>query len=286
MLREHGFEQGHFALAQDPDHDLRRDLPGFRQPPGEFRSLVHDDSGLRFVGHDFRNRGVEGFVQLLGVDIELFRHVYFKGRGHPPIHALGQFPVEIGPAQYGVLVAVDAFRLFHKIFHGGLRYACVAVFQQRLDHVLIAAFHQRVGYALAEGAVHGDGKLVLQGAVANDLDEVGIVEQFALDQDRVGDLEFVIGQGDDQIMGDVVQGRQLVGEFVANRHLRGMQEATQNPGHQGPFKVGQDIVALGEKISHGVGEQRPAGGGFVPRHFQQCLVIVSVAAVGHRSPRG
>src|SRR3546814_5286722 len=55
-----------------------------------------------------------------------------------------------------------------------------------------------VAHRLAEVAAPGDGDLMLAAAVVNDADELFVRQQRAAQQHRLGDVELIVGQRDQQ----------------------------------------------------------------------------------------
>lgn len=122
---------------------------------------------------------------------------------------------------------------------------------------------------------------MLHRAVGDDLDQLGIEQHFAVHEDRVRDLDLIVGQGDDQLVRRVVAVRQPFGQPLADGHLDVVDQLPQDVGHQRPFAVGQALAAAEEQIADGLDQIRPAGRGLVPRHAEQ-LVDVDTLSEIHR----
>ena len=84
----------------------------------------------------------------------------------------------------------------------------------------------------------GDGKLVFQRAVADDLDKILILQQRAFPQDGVGDLDVVIGQQTDEVPGRVRKLGKLFGDDPADGHFGASDHLVQDVEHQVPLPLG------------------------------------------------
>lgn len=96
--------------------------------------------------------------------------------------------------------------------------------------------------SFAEPLTKGNGELVLQRPVANDLDQLGVPENRALDQNRAGDLDFVVGENPDQLVRGVLLQGQAFRQGPANGHFHVVDEIIRDLRHQRPFAFAQMLV--------------------------------------------
>ena len=92
------------------------------------------------------------------------------------------------------LEGVEPRRFLDEILHGGLRNPRPRVLQEGADDVLAAGLDQGVGYVHGDGVPDGDGHLMFKGAMADGLDELRVLQYLALGEDRIGDLDIIVGQ--------------------------------------------------------------------------------------------
>ena len=74
--------------------------------------------------------------------------------------------------------------------------------------------------ASADGRAFRHGDLMGFRVAPDDVDQIGILKHVAAQQDRFGDLDLVVGQGDDQVMGRLVVDRQTLGQSEPDIHFR------------------------------------------------------------------
>ena len=79
-------------------------------------------------------------------------------------------------------------------------YQLAGIVQETSDDVFLTGAHQGFGNVLAQTLAHRNGELMRHRAVLDGFDQIGVLQDVALDQDGMGNLILVIGQRDDQGM--------------------------------------------------------------------------------------
>ena len=249
-------------MAQHLNQEVRRDLALFGQSPGQ------DLGGRCVFGFGFvlrsgaaRDRAC-GLLQMIvdpaRIDVEVFENMATQRGRHPKIQPRRQLRPQVFTPEKRLLVGVDAARFLGQISHGGLGNTGVRVLQQDLDDVDVAGFNQGVGDVLAERAAHGDRQLVLLGAVPDDADQFRVAQHRALPEDRLGDLDLVVGQLDDEFVRRVGGAGQALGEVAPHHHLAVVDELAQDVGHERALALAQHLVAIVEQIADRRGQRAAA----------------------------
>ena len=116
--------------------------------------------------------------------------------------------------------------------------------------------------------------------MVDDLDELEIQQDLALQQDRIGDLDRVVGERQYDVVRRVLAAGELFSERPAHGLLDLPDEVAQDVVHQEAFAVGQSLPAIEEEVLHG-GEQRLAPlRGLVARELEENLTF-GLAYLGH-----
>ena len=95
------------------------------------------------------------------------------------------------------MIGIDALGFADQIIHHMARNLGAVIVEQAGDDVFLAGLDQSLGHVLAQTLAHRNGELMLHRAVLDGLNEVGVLQHVALEQDGMGDLELVIGELDD-----------------------------------------------------------------------------------------
>jgi len=141
---------------------------------------------------------------------------------------------------------------------------------------------QGVGDRLADVLADGDRQLVFQRPVADHLDEVVVPEHRALDEDRVGHLDGVVGDQVDQLFRRVRRGGDVLADLLADRHLDIADDAMEDVEHEGTFPGGQYLGFRRKKIGHRRCQRGSAFHRFLPGEAIEILDI-QVVLSGHSS---
>jgi hypothetical protein len=125
-------------------------------------------------------------------------------------------------------------------------YLGVFILDQFGDDADVAGIRQGLADLFRQGLAHGDGQLVGLGAMAHQFDQVGVVENHAVDQQRMGDLDLIIRQDQDEFLGRVVALGEPRGDVLTHRYLNLVDELAQNVAHERAFALAQAILLLQE----------------------------------------
>ena len=110
---------------------------------------------------------------------------------------------------------------------------------------------------------------MLHRAVMDDLHQVDVVQDVALDQHAMGDFDLVVGQRQNQFARRFRHGSETLGQFAAHRHLHVVDDLAQDVGHQRAFAVAENFLVVEEQIADGVDQCLAARDGLIPRELHQ-----------------
>jgi hypothetical protein len=114
------------------------------------------------------------------------------------------------------------------------------------DDADIVGPNQRIADALADLAARGNGKLVLAGAVADDLDQIGVAQHRAVAKDALGDADLVIGKLDHQLSRGALHLTQAFGQILADFAFDLADQTAKDIGHQRRFAARIVVLAIDE----------------------------------------
>ena len=113
---------------------------------------------------------------------------------------------------------------------------------------------------------------MLEGAVLDDLDQLDVLQHLAVEQDGVGDLDLVVGQGRDELVRCVQLHRQPAGKRLAHRHFHVVDQLAQNVGHERAFALVEDVLLVEEQIADDLHQPGSPADRLVPGEIQQFLL--------------
>lgn len=151
------------------------------------------------------------------------------------------------------------------------------IVEQGLDHGHLAAFDQRLRDGLGNHAAARDRGAVLDGAAANDIDQLGVVEQAAADQNRMRDLAVVVGQHCDQVVGRVGFVGEPVGQAAPHRAFDLLDQPAQDLRHQLAFAVADPgVVAIqpAEDLGQGIARGDILAAGEIEQVFEGIFTVL------------
>ncbi len=123
---------------------------------------------------------------------------------------------------------------------------------------------------------------MFEGAKPNDLDQILVPQQSRLGQDRIGDLDFVVGERAQKIAGHVAAGGELAGDDPAHRHFDVADDAVQDAVHHRPLPLAQNVTGLVEEVDHDLGKAGTAFPRLLAGKLQEIFGLE--LAVGGRWP--
>ena len=166
--------------------------------------------------------------------------------------------MEVVAAHQRLLEAVDALQLADQVFQRAPRQDRVGVLEQLLEHAVVAVIDDRLGDLGAQRRTQRNDQQMFLAAVLDDLDQVGIAQQPAAAQDRLGHRGVVVGEEQQQLARRRVHLRQAGCQRAAHLHLHLVHEAAENLDHQRALAVAQAPVARQEQIVDVVEKDAPA----------------------------
>src|SRR5690606_9481735 len=124
----------------------------------------------------------------------------------------------------------------------------------------------------------GDGEQMLLAARLDDLDKVRLGEASALEKDRAGDLDLVIGEQGDQAVRNIGEISEFFGKILPERRLDFTQQPAENAEDERLLLLAQALLFLDEQVGDVAKKLAPGALAAVPRQGDQSrqLFIVTV----------
>jgi hypothetical protein len=114
---------------------------------------------------------------------------------------------------------------------------------------------------------------MLERAVVDDLDQLVVVQDLAVEEDRMRDLDPIVGEQYDEIGRRRTLARQTVGEGLTDLDLDIVDELSENFRHERALAVAQCLPTVEEEIADRGDERPPARDGLIARQPEKVLAV-------------
>src|SRR5690606_6756113 len=236
--------------------------------------LTDEQVGMRALGRHVKaifglRRANDPLTQFQFINLEMFEDMATQRRRDPPEHLVRKIGRNIVARDQRLLEAVDPAGFLNQILHALAGDPGVAILDQLRDHILIAIADQKVADRGVEVVALGDGEQMLLAARLDDLDKVRLGEASALEKDRAGDLDLVIGEQGDQAVRNIGEISEFFGKILPDRRLDFTQQPAENAKDERLLLLAQALLFLDEQVGDVAKKLAPGALAAVPRQGDQ-----------------